>query len=191
MISRLLIMALILGITLSSGWIPCTDADDSAELLEYKIKTAFLFNFAKFIDWPANSFNSDTNEFTIGIIAPPKLASATKILRNKTVKGAPVKIITFESAEELQPCHILFLAENDSKLIADVINKFKNSPVLTVADVSGFASQGGVINFIKVDNTIRFEINPEAAQKKDLKISSKLLSLARIVETENSKGVGE
>lgn len=189
MIFRLIIAVVILSITFSPGWVQRTAADESTDLLEYKIKTAFLFNFAKFIDWPSNSFGGASNEFTIGIIAPPKLASITKMLSSKTIKGASVKIITFKSDEELLPCHILFVADNDTKLISNVIKKFENSPVLTIADASGFASQGGVINFIKVDNTIRFEINPEAAQKKHLKISSKLLSLARIVGTDESKDI--
>lgn len=191
MISRLIIAVILFSSTFLPGGVACIAAEDSAEQLEYKIKTAFLFNFAKFVDWPAGSFSGSIDEFTIGVIAPPKLASTAKLLQNKKIKGTRVKVITFESSEELVPCHILFIGMGDEKLLTNVIARFKNSPVLTVADTSGFASKGGDINFIAVDKTIRFEINPEAAKKKNLKISSKLLNLARIVGTAALKGNGK
>ena len=187
MIYRLIISAIILSATLLPGWGSCASADDSDDLLEYKIKTAFLYNFAKFVAWPSTDTINTSRVFTIGIIASPEFASTAKLLQDKNVKGAPVKIIFFEPYEELLPCNMLFIGVDDETLILNVIDRFKDSPVLTVADSSGFASQGGIINFITVDDTIRFEINPEAAETKHLKISSKLLSLARIVGTAGSE----
>lgn len=188
MIYRLIIAIVLVIISNVAFWNPKAIADDATEVLAYKIKTAFLFNFAKFVDWPPDSFNGPSSEFSIGIIAPPKLVATAQMLQNKSVKGSPVKILVFESLEELLPCHILFVGKNDEELLKAVITRFKQMPVLTVADVPGFAGQGGVINFITVDNTIRFEINPEVAEEKHLKISSKLLNLASIVASTDSEG---
>ncbi len=188
---RLIIAAVVFWFALLSGGGSDSAAADSADLLEYKVKTAFLFNFAKFVEWPETSFTPTSEEFVIGIIAPQELASTTKILNNKLIKGLRVKLIFFDSPEEISPCHLLFIGIKNKSLVRAVISRFKERPVLTVADIEGFASQGGVINFITVDNTIHFEINPEAAKEKHLKISSKLLSLARIVQSVESKGTEE
>lgn len=186
---RLIIVIVVVVISsIHPFWDSETFADDSAELLSYKIKTAFLFNFAKFVDWPSDQANGFSEEFTIGIIAPPKLITTAQLLQNKSVKGSRVKLLVFESLEELTPCHILFVGYNQDELLRTVIARFKTLPVLTVADVPGFAGRGGVINFITVDNTIRFEINPEVAEEKHLKISSKLLNLARIVTSTGLEG---
>ncbi len=185
---RLIIAVFVFCVSVLLGWVSISDADDSAELLEYKVKTAFLFNFAKFVEWPDNSFSLTSDEFTIGILASPELVSAAKILNNKIIKGLRVKLIFFGSTDEISPCHLLYIGGENRALIPEVIFRFKDRPVLTVADTEGFARQGGVINFITVDNTIRFEINPEVAKEKHLKISSKLLNLARIVQTDESRG---
>lgn len=184
---RLIIAVVIISVSILPSLASNTIADAPDKLLEYKIKTAFLFNFAKFIDWPPNPFSGPSNEFIIGIIAPPEILPTAKMLQNKNVKGAPVKILFFESLTEISPCHMLFIGINDEEILESVIDRFRHIPVLTVANAAGFASKGGVINFINVDNTIRFEINPEVAEEKKLKISSKLLSLARIVRSPELK----
>ncbi|MGD9212861.1 MAG: YfiR family protein [Desulfobacteraceae bacterium] len=191
MISRLIITILIGNIIIFPCW--NADAIDDApdELLEYKIKTAFLFNFAKFVDWPPNSFGDNSDQFKIGILSAPKLVTTAKMLANKSIKGGHVDVVFFDSLDELIPCHMLFIGTDDKEQLGTIIQKFKHIPVLTVADTAGFADQGGVINFIKVNNTIRFEINAKVAEEKKLKISSRLLSLARIVTSPQSKGTNK
>ena len=186
--SRLIIAIIIGCLTVAPLHTTNAMAEDAAERLRYKIKTAFLFNFAKFVDWPTSTFDSHAGTFTIGILAAPKLVPAASMLTEKSVKGSHVKIIIFNSLEELIPCHILFIGMVDKAQLNTIITKFEGLPVLTVADTAGFASLGGVINFITVDDTIRFEINPTVAATKNLKISSRLLSLARIVTSPKSKG---
>ncbi len=188
MMSRLIIAVVIISFNILPCWaLDSTSIHSDDKLLEYRIKTAFLYNFAKFIDWPPDPFRIASNEFIIGMIAPPELISTAKMLRSKTVRGAQVKVIFFKSSTEIVPCHMLFIAIDDEKLLKSVIERFKYIPVLTVADTAGFASQGGVINFIRVNNTIRFEINPEVAEEKNLRISSKLLNLAKIVRSPEFK----
>ena len=154
---------------------------------EYEIKAAFLYNFAKFVDWPVESFRDDSSNLTLGILGVDPFGPALDTIKDKTVRGRKITIKRSKNMEDLKGCHILFVSASEKGNLKQILNGLRDSNVLTVSEIERFANLGGIVNFIRVDNKIQFEINPEAAQRNKLKISSQLLRLARIVATESPK----
>ena len=154
---------------------------------EYQVKAAYLYHFAKFVDWPSDSFKDDQSPVYLTILGVNPFGPALDSIKDKTVKGRKLIIKQCPSIDLLGGCHILFISPSEKANLKQILNALKNSSVLTVSETERFTQQGGMINFITQDNRIQFEINPVAAQRSRLKISSQLLKLARIVATESPK----
>ena len=155
---------------------------------EYEVKSAFLFNFAKFTEWPAEILNSSNAPIRIGIIGNTPLASdLPSLVGNKKIEQHPVQIEVYDDIPSPPP-HILFIAKSERGRSSRLLLKIRSQPVLTVSEVDGFCESGGMINF-KLEGSerrkVRFEINNKAAGRHGLKLSSKLLGVAaRLVETD-------
>jgi hypothetical protein len=146
---------------------------------EYQIKAAFLFNFAKFVEWPPDAFPQNNSPIVIGVLGQNVFGHYLEdTIRDKTVQNRPFVIKEFKSVEEAVHCHILFVSASMKDSLPAVIDNLHNASTLTVSDTDQFIKAGGMINFVIEDNKVRFQINAEAAKKAGLKISSKLLSLA-------------
>jgi hypothetical protein len=155
---------------------PVSAQEASAE----QIKAAFLFNFAKFVEWPPGTFTEDQRVINLGYWAKEPLARAVEALQGKEVHGRKLVIRRLQDPEELKKCQIFFAADMDKKELARIMDALKGRPLLTVFDETGdFARLGGIINLTQVDDKIRFSINMANAEKCGLKISSHLLKLAR------------
>jgi hypothetical protein len=157
--------------------------EDSESSREYAIKAAYLYQFGRYVQWPADVFPSPQSPLVIGVLGPDPFGGLLEeIARTKRIDGRPIVIRRFASMAEYTPCNILFVGASVSpEQKAAAIAKAQKAPVLLVGEEPGFAKHGSTINFFLEDNRIRFEINTEAARQKQLKISSKLLSLAKIV----------
>ncbi len=158
--------------------------DEALEInREYAIKAAYLYNFGRYVEWPAESFKDGQAPFVIGILGPdPFGALLDEIASGKRVEGRRIVVRRFPSMSNYVPCHILFVpaaAGPDEKAAA--LAKTRGGSVLLVGDEPGFARQGAAIGFYLEANRVRFEINAEVAKRHRLRISSKLLSLGRIV----------
>lgn len=154
---------------------------------EYQIKAVFLFNFTQFIEWPGTAFSEENAPFVIGILGDDPFGSyIDETIRGETLNGHPLVVKRFKTPDEVEVCHILFVNISDREDIKNAFEKIKSQPVLTVGDVANFAKQGGMIRFITENNKTRIRINLEAAKEADLTISSKLLKLAEIVETQSN-----
>jgi hypothetical protein len=145
-----------------------------------ELKVAFIYNFARFVEWPDTVFSNRQAHFVIGVQKPDALAEALKELAGKLVHGRPIKIVVVNRTEEIKSCQLVFLSRPaNHRLIQDTLS---NLPVLTITDEEAdFQNLGAIINFIVVENRMRFEINLSAARRANLKVSSLLLRLARIV----------
>lgn len=146
---------------------------------EYQIKAAFIFHFAKFVEWPSSALGTTNSPIIIGVLGDnPFHEDLEKTVRNKTVDDHPLVVKQFQSVAEALGSHILFISASEKGRLAEILKELRGRSVLTVGDMDRFDENGGMINFVLEDSKIRFKINNEAASKAGLKISSKLLSLA-------------
>jgi hypothetical protein len=146
---------------------------------EYQVKAAFLFNFAKFVEWPPESFAGETSPLAIGILGDNPFGSALEgTVQDKTINSHSLAIRQFHSVAEATNCQVLFISASEKKRLAEIFAGLRGTSVLTVSETDGFTEAGGMINFVLENKKIRFQINDEAAKAARLKISSKLLSLA-------------
>jgi len=115
----------------------------------------------------------------IGILGDdPFGGDLDRTLRSKLINEHPLRIEKLPSPTEATNCHILFICSSEKQRTAEILKGLQSTSVLTVSETEGFTDAGGMINFVKASNKIRFQINDPAARKAKLKISSKLLSLA-------------
>jgi len=150
---------------------------------EYLVKAAFLYNFAKFVEWPAEAFPDDSAPITLCILGQDPFGGALETIRGKSVKGRKLVIRQSMRVEDLEMCHMLFISSSEKDRLNRILDLVESPNVLTVGDMESFARHGGVVNLIKTGNKIKFEINVDAAREAGLKISSKLLKLAKIVSS--------
>jgi hypothetical protein len=149
---------------------------------EYHVKAAFLYHFVQLVEWPANSLGSESSPVTLCITGEdPFGGDLEATLAGKTVGTRSLRVRHLKEAEDFQGCHVLFVNGHEAAHLARLLQELKDGPVLTVGESNGFVEQGGMIGFLVVDNKVRFEINLEAAERAKLKISSRLLLLAKTV----------
>lgn len=147
---------------------------------EYKVKAAMLFNFAKFVEWPASSFGSD-NRFTYCIAGKSPLSTTMQEMQGKSIKERTVVVRHIDRPAEASGCQVLFIAQSESSRLSTYLMEASRYNILTVSDLDQFTESGGIVGFTEDGNKIRFEINQETARKRSIKISSHLLNLARRV----------
>jgi hypothetical protein len=147
---------------------------------EYEIKAAFLFNFAKFVEWPAKPTGESEPTFTIGILGRDPFGDALEqTIGEKTVKGRKIVLKRFRNAGELKPCEILFVSDYERPSLPEILSRLRNQNVLTVSDMPDFGRRGGMITLFTEDNKVRFAIRTDLAERAGLKLSSRLQSLSR------------
>lgn len=156
---------------------------------EYAVKSAFLYNFATFVEWPAEAPSASAPQLTICVLgADPFGETLDQAVAGKTIGARPLAIKRISRVPEAVDCAVLFVGAGEGLRLPSLFADLRGLPVLTVGDVEGFAEAGGIIGMFVENNRVRFEINLGAADKARLKISSKLLSLARIVGNRRSEG---
>ncbi len=157
-------------------------AHAQARPTEYQVKAAFIYNFAKFVEWPASSFTSTTAPLQLCVLGNNTLyADLQNIVAEKSIDSRPLQVRRVEMSE-IKGCHVLFIGSVESYRLQQALQAAQGASVLTIGDVAGFLDQGGIINFIFDQNRIRFDVNLKAAQTAQLQLSSKLLSLAKSVQ---------
>jgi hypothetical protein len=161
----------------------------SREASEYQIKAAFLYNFTKFVEWPPEASPGVNDPLAICIVGEnPFGDSLNALIQGKTINGHKLVVRQLEPAQDLKGCQVAFISPSERRHIHSILDGLKGAGVLTVGDTEGFAALGGVINFTMEDNKVHFDVNVDAAERARLKISSKLLSLARIVKDQGHGG---
>ena len=150
---------------------------------EYEVKAVFLFNFSQFVDWPAAAFADGHSPLIIGVLgSDPFGATLDEIVRGETVNGRPLAVRRYQSPDQIDSCHILFIDRSQEPQLDAIVAALKDRSVLTVGDFDSFARRGGMIRFDTVGNKIRLRVNLTAAQEAKLTISSKLLRPAQILQ---------
>jgi hypothetical protein len=147
---------------------------------EYELKAVFLYNFAKFVEWPAEAFPGPSSPIVIGIAGhDPFGAAIDEAVSGKTANGRAIVVRRMKSSEDLRSCHILFIAIAEASRAARILRSTEGASVLTVGEMPHFSRRGGIVNFLIERNHVHFEINKELADRANLKISSRLLKLAK------------
>lgn len=161
-------------------------AAHAQQSVEYKIKAAYLLNFAKFVEWPTNRFPSATSPITVGVLGKdPFGADLDRIMAGRLIEGRKFEIIRAAEPEASLVCHIVFVSSSERRRSPQIIESLHKANVLTVGEHEQFLQQGGIIRFflhndpLRSESTVRFEINPAAAQQAGVRISSKLLHIAK------------
>lgn len=151
---------------------------------EYQIKAAFIYKFSSYVQWPDTSTEARHNPFTIAVVGADVLAEyLAEMVKGREVEGRPIAVRALKEAneEDLAGVQVLFVgsfAEDDAGPALAIV---KGRPVLTVTESDPSQPDGGVINFVVVDNKVRFDIALALAEQRKLKISARLLEVARRV----------
>lgn len=140
-----------------------------------------MYNFAKFVNWPAEAFPNNSAPLILCILGEDSFGGALQSIKGKTVKGRNLVIQRLARAEDVEQCHILFISASEEKRLSQILNAIKGKTILTVSDMDSFARRGGSINLVTEKSKIRLEINTNTTDLVGLKISSRLLKLAKIV----------
>jgi hypothetical protein len=150
--------------------------------LEVKVKAACLYNFAKFVEFPAEKFATADAPMVIGVVGDDPFGNELdEIVRGRTAQDRRVAVKRYKSADEAAGAHIVYvnLPERDKQ--AKALDALRKSHTLTVGDHASFLADGGAVRFTIRDNKVAFDIDPEVARSAGLKVSSHLLRLARVV----------
>lgn len=169
------------------GLSPALAAVEDQPPSEYQVKAAFLYNFAKFVEWPAEAFPQASSAFHLCIIgADPFRNALEEAVEGRTIGGHPLVIFKSPDGRGLEICHMAFVGAGSTKETQRLVATRRNL-LLTVGETDLFLRWGGIINLVRDGNKIRFEINSDAAERVGLKISSKLLALAKVVHDTRDK----
>jgi hypothetical protein len=158
------------------GHAASTQAQAQAD--EYQVKAAFIFNFAKFVDWPVDAF-SDGGTLVVGVVGDDPFGGALDRLNGSAANGRRLRIKRLRFGDNLRACHILFISKSEGKNLGKILDSLKGASVLTIGEMPQFNQSGGMIRFVIQSNKVRFEINSAASAQVRLRISSKLLALSK------------
>jgi hypothetical protein len=151
--------------------------------VEFRVKAGFLYNFAKFTEWPAGKLGSPDAPIVIGMNASNEFIDVLeKTVAGKTVGNRRIVVRKISSAEEARACHLLMIGYAQRDSAGPMLAKARDANVLTVGESDNFNSRGGIINFYMDGDNVRFQISARAAERAGLKLSARLLSLAKVAD---------
>ena len=163
-------------------FVPLLQAGNDQQNLEYKVKAAYLYNFTKFVTWPEQAFDASPDApLSICILGEDPFGHSLDLLANKTARGRTVALNYLQDIRQAGRCHVLYISRSEKNSLGGILQYLGDRPVLTVSDIDGFAVKGGCIRLDIIDGKVRFNINVQAARRAQLKMSAKLLELARVV----------
>jgi hypothetical protein len=148
---------------------------------EYQIKAVFLFNFARFVDWPAKAFPDADSPFVIGILGDDPFGSyLDETVRGERVNGHPLTVQRYRRLSEVKACQVLFISRSEADRLDQILASLRGRSILTVGDTDDFVAHGGMIRLATEKNKVRMHINLDAVKAANLAISSKLLRVAEV-----------
>ncbi len=158
---------------------------------EHELKAAYLFHFTKFVEWPAAAFAGPDAPLCLGVLGDVAVATALeKVANGQKVAGRKLVAKRVAKLDEIKGCHLLYVGPLDKKAWEETLAALAGQSILIVGESEEFTRRGGVIRFYPEKESIRFEINPDAAGRAKLKISAQLLKLARIVRDPPNGRIG-
>jgi hypothetical protein len=174
------LMRSVLAIVLLASTLAWAQSDSRAP--ENEIKAAFLYKFGSFVEWPAETFAGPDGGFVIGVMGADAVAAELeRITAGRTIQERAVTVRRVRRGEPLGRLQILFIGDTESARLAEIAAATRGRPVLLVTESENSISRGSMINFVEIENKVRFDVAPAPAERDQLKISARLLSVARKV----------
>ena len=162
--------------------VPLLPLQAARPVSEYAVKAAFLLNFTRFVEWPTNAFADAKSPLVIGVLGENPFGELlSQTLAGQATQGRPLVLRHLNPGDDTAGCHLLFLGSSVHDSVGSILESLKNSPVVTVGEHERFVDLGGMIGFVLVKDSVRFDINPAVATAARLKLSAKLLAVARSV----------
>jgi hypothetical protein len=150
---------------------------------EYQVKAGFVASLAHFVEWPPEAFKNAHDPFTICVLGRNPFGHAlADLVEGRAVDDRSLAVRDIANAGEAADCHILFIASSEHLRFRSILAKLKDRSILSIGDTSDFIGEGGVANLRIENGKVRIEINAKAGKEKNLRISSKLMQLAKIVK---------
>jgi hypothetical protein len=154
---------------------------------EYQVKAAYLFNFIRFVEWPDATPADTQSKWVIGVVGNSPISDElSKLVESKSILGRELQVKTFQATDNLRACNILFISESEKRHLPSILAGLRGSSVMTVADMEHFIDAGGMVQFVVEDARVRISIDVGATGRARLKVSSKLLAMARAVTADGS-----
>jgi hypothetical protein len=151
---------------------------------EYEVKAAFLFNFGKFVEWPADVLRDPTKPIVLGILgSDPFGETLDRIAGARPVQGRRLVVRRLKTLSEIKDCQILFVSTSEGDQVPAIMRAVNGAPVLTVSDIQNFTDRGGAIDLYLEQRKVRFTINLRATDRARLRLSSQLLKIAASVRS--------
>ncbi len=176
---------LLVLVALAGSAAPCAGAEPASKTAQ--VEAAFLFNFAKFVEWPAAAFPSPEAPIVIGVLGEDPFGTALDELgRGELIRGRPLAVKRSPRLADLLDCQLVFISRSEAAHATDILKTIGAKPILTVGDFDGFGQSGGIIQFYLDGTKLRFLINPTVAQNAELKLSAQLLSVGKLISLESS-----
>lgn len=170
-------------VVLGTAWCVATVDSRAQQATADEVKAAFVFNFVKFVEWPADTTPAGA-PLVLGVMGSDGIEESLRTFaRGKTVNGHELTVRRVNGGDDISRVHLLFVGLQEQNRVTDVVKRVDNNSVLTVSDVERFCQAGGAIALAMEQNRVRFDVNLDAADKARLKVSSKLLALARSVHS--------
>jgi hypothetical protein len=149
---------------------------------EEAIKAAYVFNFGSYVDWPASAFATPESELVVAVVAAEEVAVELETAAaGRTVAGRPVRVLRLREDDEVPAAHVLFVGRAAARALPGLLESLGDRPTLAVTETEGALGSGSAINFVVEGDRVRFDIAPAAAERRGLKVSARLLSVARRV----------
>ena len=163
------------------------EADHEAPT-ETTLKSAFLYKFTHFVDWPLETLGKAGDPFAMCVLGRDELADVLEhAVNGRTARNRPLVVRRIESVDEASQCHLLFIGWSKPERIERILGALGQQPTLTVGDTKGFARNGGMINLTREGKRLGFEINRRAAERADIHLSSQLLKLANLIDEDGGE----
>ncbi len=157
-------------------------ATETTRPKEQQVKAAFVFNFAKFVDWPARRFASTNTPLSIGVLAPSNMGAAlTEVIQGRNINGRPLVVRVVDTPDAASTVHVLVCVASDDSKLGQLLPVLIEAGVLTVGETDLFTQHDGMIRFVTEGDRVRFEVNVAAAEKAGLHVSAQLQKLAKSV----------
>jgi hypothetical protein len=148
-----------------------------AELSEVQVKSAYVYNFIKFVEWPASVLKAG-NKIRLCVIGNDNLLASLTALDGRRVGEYEIQVVPHTGNGTLNTCNVLFIGEQEQRHLIPIIKSLGEAPVLTISDIPGFAERGGSIGLLNRNDKMLFEVNLASTRKADLRLSGQMLNLA-------------